>query len=71
MLFFLWKELSYSIKTKRKIDGLDYFIFIILSILGIFSGFTNNNVDNAGHIGGFISGIIVSYILYKKNNKSI
>ena len=55
--------LYYSLKLNKKLDGLDSFIFITLAIVGISMGFTRSNIDNSAHIGGFISGIICSYII--------
>ncbi|MDE6181630.1 MAG: rhomboid family intramembrane serine protease, partial [Eubacteriales bacterium] len=63
--------LYYSLKTKRKIDNLDFYVFILLAIVGISSGFLSDNIDNAGHIGGFIAGIITSCIIYFFQRKKV
>lgn len=63
--------LYYSLKTKITLDNLDFYYFITLSIIGISSGFFSPNIDNAGHIGGFISGIIVSFIICCFKKKKI
>ena len=57
--------LYFSIKEKIKLDGLDYYTIGIFSIIGILASFTDSSIDNAGHIGGFIMGIIICYIYYK------
>lgn len=57
--------LYFSIKEKIKLDGLDYYTIAIFSIIGILASFTDSSIDNAGHIGGFIMGIIICYIYYK------
>ena len=56
--------LYFSIKEKIKLDGLDYYTIAIFSIIGILASFTSPNIDNAGHIGGFLMGIIVYFLYY-------
>lgn len=56
--------LYFSIKEKVKLDGLDYYTIGIFSIIGILGSFSTPNIDNAGHIGGFLIGIIVCFIYY-------
>lgn len=56
--------LYFSIKEKIKLDGLDYYTIAIFSIIGILASFSKANIDNAGHIGGFLMGIIVCFIYY-------
>lgn len=56
--------LYFSIKEKIKLDGLDYYTIAIFSIVGILASFSKANIDNAGHIGGFLMGIIVCFIYY-------
>lgn len=58
--------LYFTIKEKRKLDGLDFYTMSIFSIVGIAMGFMDNTIDNAGHIGGFLIGIIICYIYYNK-----
>ncbi len=63
--------LYFSIKEKIKLDGLDYSILFILSIVSILGSFWDYRVDNAGHIGGFIGGFIACYIYYNTIYKFI
>lgn len=53
----------YSIFNKISIDGFDLYFIILFIIISIAAGFVNSNVDNAGHIGGFITGIVISFIM--------
>lgn len=56
-------------KNKVALDGINFHAMLILSVLGLAVGFTELNVDVAGHIGGFFAGIIMCAfynIRYKK-----
>lgn len=49
-------------KMKRQnIDGLGYMTMLIIAVSSIGMGMMTANVDNFGHIGGFIGGIIIGY----------
>lgn len=56
--------LYFSIKEKVKLDGLDYYTIGIMCIISILGSFAVPNVDNAGHIGGFLIGYVVCYFVY-------
>ena len=43
-------------------------LIVIFIIIGLLCGFMMADVDNWGHIGGFIFGVVVSYILLKGDN---
>lgn len=56
-------------KNRVALDGINFHIMLILSVLGLAIGFTENNIDVAGHIGGFLAGFIMCMfynIGYKK-----
>ncbi len=55
--------LYYSFKYKKIFAGLDFFVFIQFAVINILFGFLYPNIDNAGHIGGFLAGIIAGAIL--------
>lgn len=61
--------LVFSIKFKDRI-GKELFINIIaIIVLNIFIGMSMTNIDNFAHIGGLVSGIIISAIIgVKKEN---
>jgi len=50
-------------RLKHNIGGFDYSVTIVYAIIGIASGFMIANVDNFAHIGGLISGLIISMII--------
>ncbi|MCM1273391.1 MAG: rhomboid family intramembrane serine protease [Clostridium sp.] len=43
-------------------------IFVV--ILCVFSGFTEENVDNAAHIGGLIAGALIAFIMHIINKRA-
>ena len=48
---------------KKDVGGLTYQTMIIFIIINLSIGATLPNVDNFGHIGGLLGGIITSYII--------
>ncbi len=57
-LFFL------IIINKGKIEGITFGRIIMFLILALYNGYQNYNVDNAAHISGFVSGMILMAIIY-------
>lgn len=53
--------------TKDHLEGLSAYIIGAMALVGIVMGFTETNVDNIAHIGGFISGFIFTKMLMKQN----
>ena len=53
-----------SKKSGQKIDGLGYMTLIIIAIMGIGMGMLDAGVDNFGHIGGFVGGLVISALVY-------
>ena len=44
---------------------------IIMILLSLYYGFSTGDVDNWGHIGGFVMGFVISMIFYRRNTKEI
>lgn len=57
--------LMYTRVKKRSIEGFDTYFMIIYAIIGILSGFFISNIDNWGHIGGFLTGVLTSLFILK------
>ena len=51
--------LAVTRKTGQKMDGLSYMTVLIAAAVGIGMGFLETGVDNFGHIGGFIGGLLL------------
>lgn len=45
-------------RSGQKVDGLSYMTVLIVAVIGIGMGSLEAGVDNYGHIGGFIGGLI-------------
>ncbi|MEG1992848.1 MAG: rhomboid family intramembrane serine protease [Acetivibrio sp.] len=59
--------LLYVILINRgKAPGLTRNQMLVFVFLTLYSGLTSQGVDNAAHIGGFISGFLLAVILYRK-----
>lgn len=65
----LGAALVFAVKMRDRVRK--DFIVNILSVIGInlIIGFSIPNVDNFGHLGGLVGGIISSFILYKKGQQ--
>lgn len=64
--------LYFSARQKIKFDGIDFYIILTLSVSSLLLCFLVPNIDNVGHISGFIIGIIMGipiYTNYIKNQK--
>ncbi|MCD8239707.1 MAG: rhomboid family intramembrane serine protease [Clostridiales bacterium] len=55
--------LTYSGINKIKMDGLDAYVFVLIAIINIGFGFVYSGIDNAGHIGGFLTGLVLGSAL--------
>lgn len=62
--------LIYIVTANRgKLEDLDSYRLIIFAFFSLYSGFTSSGVDNAAHVGGFVLGIILGRLLYKKGGR--
>ena len=62
--------LVYSrIRGQRSI-GMNYTSLLLWVIVGILFGFLTPNVDNLGHIGGFLTGAVSAWIILYTENQS-
>ena len=57
--------LTYTRVKKHSMEGFDNYLMLIFAIIGIFSGFLMDNIDNWGHIGGFMAGIVTSLVILR------
>lgn len=61
--------LTYSYKHGKKSVGMNYTTLLLLVVVALLSGILQQNVDNFGHFGGFIAGILVSFILLEHKKR--
>lgn len=62
--------LVFAIKEKDHLNKGFMANIVSVIILNLCIGMTNSNIDNFGHIGGFLGGFILSLLLYKKDKRS-
>lgn len=78
VLGIMGSALAYTLINNIKMDGLDAYVYIIISMLNIGFGFVYPDVDNWGHIGGFAAGVLLGAVIgltdkrrFKKNAEII
>lgn len=56
---------------RGQVEGLTKKQMILFAFLSLYGGVANPEIDNAAHFGGFISGLILAALFYRKpkNNK--
>lgn len=52
--------------NKGHLEDISIVQIVLFAVFSLYGGFTSVNVDNAGHIGGFVAGLILAIILYRK-----
>ena len=50
----------------KEISSTQMILFVILSLYG---GVVNSQIDQAAHVGGFLAGVILSILLYRKQRR--
>lgn len=58
--------LALIILNRGRLEDLSFQRMAFMAVLSIYSGFTSPGVDNAAHIGGFLSGILLALFLCRK-----
>lgn len=54
------------IRNKGKLEGLTAKNLVLMILLSLYLGFAESGVDNWAHIGGMVTGFVVTAILYHK-----
>lgn len=62
---FLWFALKEKKNLKKGVLGN----IIAVILLNLYIGLTSQSIDNLGHIGGFLGGLLISIPLYNSKNK--
>mgnify|MGYP001247226556 FL=1 len=57
------------IVNKGRLEDISTGQLILFAILSIYSGFSNQEIDNVAHIAGFISGMLIAALIYRKPKK--
>lgn len=59
------------VRCKGRVDEIDGRQMILFAMISLYSGFTNAGIDNVAHIGGFLAGILLATICYRKPKKRL
>lgn len=54
--------LTASAAEGKSMGGFSAYFMVFFSLINIGSGFFTDGIDNAGHIGGFITGCVIAFI---------
>lgn len=57
------------IKNKGKLQGIDAFRLGIMVVYILYTGFLTPGIDNAAHIGGLLTGILLVGLMHDNTNK--
>lgn len=57
-------------RNNGSLEDLSIFRLLLFVGFSFHSGFTSTGVDNAAHVGGFVAGIILASLLYKRKGKN-
>lgn len=55
--------------NKGRLENISSRQIILLTIFSLYGGVANANIDNIAHIGGFIGGVVLALILYRRPKK--
>lgn len=57
--------------NKGQLEEISIRRMIIFIVLSLYSGFMNAQVDQAAHIGGFVGGIILALMIYRRSRNLV
>lgn len=57
---------SVVIRNKGNFEGIGISGMIIMIAGSLFYGFTSSGVDNVAHVGGFLCGLVLGFLFYRK-----
>lgn len=57
------------IVNRGRLEDISSGQLLLFAIFSIYSGFTSQEIDNVAHIAGFISGMLIAAIIYRKPKK--
>ena len=55
--------LVFTLKVRKRVDGIDYITMLTIAAVCLFAGYSNPNIDNFAHLGGFVAGCLFQIIL--------
>lgn len=55
--------------NRGHVEGLTIRQIILFVFLSMYAGFASSGVDNAAHVGGFLSGFVLAVLIYRRPKK--
>ncbi|MDO4553951.1 MAG: rhomboid family intramembrane serine protease [Lachnospiraceae bacterium] len=62
--------LSVVLRNKGRFEGIGLGGMVIMIIGSLYYGFTSSGVDNVAHVGGFVWGLLLGFLFYRKSRKN-
>lgn len=53
---------------RGRLEQINFRQIIMFVILSLYNGFANSRIDQAAHVGGFLAGLILTAIIYRRRN---
>ena len=63
--------LAFAIIERHTLQKKSISSLIQVIAINLFIGLSIKNIDNFGHVGGLIGGILIGYIIYRTSGKKI
>lgn len=64
----LGATLIFAIKNKEKVSKKYFKSIVEVIVLNVLIGLSLSNIDNYAHLGGLLSGSIISFVIYRRKN---
>lgn len=58
------------IVNKGRLEDMTSTRLGLLALFSLYHGYTESGIDNLAHIGGFLSGIVIAFLLYRRKKPS-
>lgn len=60
--------LAYTVKSKKSLDGLNYYSIAMITIINVVSGFIIPGVNNYAHVAGLLTGFLLGLLHFPKSS---
>lgn len=57
------------ILNRGQLEGLAIRQMVFMAALSLYYGFASQGIDNAAHVGGFLSGFVLALVLYHRKHR--
>lgn len=57
--------------NRGRLEDISTRQMVLFVIFSLYGGFVNTQIDMAAHVGGFLAGVLIAAIVYRRSNKSM